>query len=252
MRAVVVGLPTPDDEDPANRHQLFVLEAGALRRVLDLVPSVYGVNPLVIGGDGSVRYTEDGWTACERAGHPSRPVAREEVILRLRGGEMREAGRRRTSLRQVCDDLAACPVVYVVGADRETRAGEILRDLRGIDADALQGLALDTAPRALRVRLREQKNEVTRLDEIYLDADGQRVDARACAARAQPWCEAGGGRLRLGQGDTLELVFDVPAGAAVLTLFARGHYVPTPTRALTGAARRGVAESPRDVRVEAR
>ena len=253
LRAVLVGLPIAEDEDPPNRYQLFLLEPGGLRRVLDLSPGAYGVTSLVFSGDGSVRYTEDGWTACARAGHPSRPVAREEVSLRMRGGEMREAGRRRTSLRQNCDELAACPVVYVVGAAGEVRVGEILRDLRGAAADALQGLDL-AAPSGseVRVRLSEEEHEVTRLDEIYLDVDGVRIESRGCAGARSPWCEAGGDRLSLREGDALELVFELPEDARVLTLFARGHYVPTPTGDLSGAARWGVVESPGDARVEAR
>jgi hypothetical protein len=106
-RAILVALPTAESEDPPNRYQLFTIENGSLRRVLDRVIGTYGVNELRFPGDGTARYIEDGWSACERLHDPSRTAIRREVILRLdRDGEMREAARARTALTQRCDQLA--------------------------------------------------------------------------------------------------------------------------------------------------
>src|SRR5688500_17560103 len=156
VRGVLVGLPVEGDEDPPNRWQLLVRAGATLRLVLDVSLGAYGVTPLRFPGDGTARYIEDGWTACIRADHP-RTVRRDEVTLRAgRSGMMVEAARRPTARAQQCDQLAACPAVYVLGGPTPVFAGEILRNLRGASAYALQSLPLGDAEGTLRVRLAEE------------------------------------------------------------------------------------------------
>lgn len=111
--AILVALPTEETEDPPNRYQLFVfgerppgLARPRLERVLDAVLGSYGPTPLRFPGDGSVRYAEDAWTACERAGHPQAPLPLDEVTLRRDpGGLFREHARAPTGRRVDCQDL---------------------------------------------------------------------------------------------------------------------------------------------------
>jgi hypothetical protein len=223
-RAVLVALPTDADEDPPNRFQLFVARDGALVRVLDITPGAYHPTELAFPGDGTVHFLEDGWSACERAGHSSRAVAREEITFRLAGDSMIESNRRPTRERQRCDELAACPFVYRIDGEREALAGEILRNLRGRGAYALQELAMSrAAPGPLVIELREEKAEVTFLDEIYVEVDGERIAPRACIG-PEAYCTADQRSHVMRRGDVLRVEFDTNGGDAVL--FARGYYIP--------------------------
>lgn len=230
QRAIVLGLPGEDVEDPATRWQVFVAsEDGGLRKILDLAPGTYGQTDLRFPGDGTVRYTEDGWAACNaQPGQPTGPI--HELTLGLgEGGMLVEQGKQPTGEVQQCDQLAACPWIYVETAAGDVKVGEILRDLRGARAYALQALALPAAPRGpMIVRVAEEEDEVTFLDEIFVEADGARIYPSACADAAPPaYCAADHVPVRMRKGDVLRLAFELPAGGEP-TVFARGYYVPTP------------------------
>jgi hypothetical protein len=231
--AVLVTLPIAEDEDPPNRYQLFVADDAspeALRRVLDITLGAYGVRELVFSGDGTARYDEDGWTACERLGHPTR-ANRQRVTLRMVDGEMIEHSRRDTRDVQICDQLAACPLVYVVSDGGLELRGEILRDLRGQSAYAAQTLAVGSDDDGeLVVRLAEEKPEVTYLDEIYLEVDGIRIPPRTCTVPSPrpDYCLADGVPFVMREGESLELTFDASGPDALL--HAAGYYVPTAPR----------------------
>jgi hypothetical protein len=237
-RVVVIALPTEEDEDPPNRYQILAPRGAALATIYDQVLGVYGVTQLRFPGDGTVRYTEDSWTACgsphgEAGASPSEPVSIDEITLALDGGGVLARTQESPSGQTFdCNDLAACPWIYVDGAAGPVRVGEILRDVRGRAAYALQHLALPAAAAGpLRVRVAEEEDEVTFLDEIYVEADGLRVAPTACATAApQAYCVADHQPLRLARGDVLELTFDLPAATTPI-VFARGYYVPTPSRA---------------------
>ncbi len=106
--AVFVELPLPEEEDPPNRVQVFVAEGNALRRVWDWTPSGYGPVPIEAPGDGTIRYTQDGWTACIEAKHPKTPVPLMTVTLALEGepAVFVETERKPSGKTQKCDELA--------------------------------------------------------------------------------------------------------------------------------------------------
>ena len=106
VTVILVELPLPDEEDPANRVQAFVREGDALQKVWDWAPSGYGPVALEFPGDGRVRYTEDGWTACIAAGHPKEAVRLMVVTLGLEGGVFVERSREDSGAAQRCDQLA--------------------------------------------------------------------------------------------------------------------------------------------------
>ncbi len=233
VRVVLLELPALSEEDPPNRVQLFVVDGERLRRVLDWTPTGYGPVSLDLPGDGSLRYVEDGWTACDRAKHPSaEPVARERVTLRMTGEpgaeQMTEVEREPSGLVQRCDELAACPHVYVLDGDRATYVGEILRHLRGAAAYDRQSLGLPSPPGdVLRVRIAEEKPEVTHLDAIALSVDGRLHLPLGCHEVPLPeHCEVDHAATRLGPGEVLELAFEVPRDARTIELVGWGFYLP--------------------------
>lgn len=225
--AVLLATPIAEDEDPPSRFQLFVVSGDKLVRVFDQVIGVYNSPDITFPGDGTMRYVEQGWMACERAKHPATPVPKQEVVLRLdrAGTSLIEWRRIDTGERQDCSQLAACPFVYALTDAGAVRVGEILRDLRGARAYSLQSLALPHA--TARVRLAEEKPEVTYLDEVLLEVDG--VELRPLACRGDPvpaYCRADQVPFVMRRGDTLDLAFEAGAGDGEVTLFARGYYLP--------------------------
>ncbi|HEU5056661.1 MAG TPA: hypothetical protein VFU21_09040 [Kofleriaceae bacterium] len=225
--AIHLGVPTGDGEDPPNINRVFLVRGGRLVEVFDRIVGVYTPGKILFPGDGTLRFVEQGWEACERAKHPPTPVTRQEVVFRLdrAGRTMVEWRRIDTAEQQDCSQLSACPFVYALREGGAVRVGEILRDLRGARAYSLQSLPL---PRGTtRVRLAEEKPEVTYLDEIVLEVGG--VELRPLACRGEPvpaYCAADRVPFVMRRGDTLDLEFDAPAGGDH-TLFARGYYVPT-------------------------
>lgn len=229
-KALLLAIPTADQEDPPNVYQVFVSEGGKLRKVYEEAIGSYGVVPLEFPGDGSARYLEDGWTACERAGFPenrSKGVVRQHVILRVGPDKtLVEAKRKPSKHEQRCDELAACPFVYVLTDRGPMLQGEILRNLRGAAARRPQTLTLRPAPSGrLRLRIAEEKLEVTRVDAVALHVDGEQLPPVECESLPQPpYCEADGRDTVLRTGDTLDLTFDVPADATSISAWALGHY----------------------------
>lgn len=228
--AIVLALPTRDEEDPANHYWVWIVHEGALFAVFDQVVGTYGVQPLLLPGDGTVRYVEDGWGACTRLEHPAE-ATRQEVVHRWNAATGVSEERTDTEQVQRCDQLAACPFVYLVDGGEETFVGEVLRDIRGRENAALQPLAIGPAASgALHVRLREEKEEVTFLDELYAEVDGVRLDPVSCGGGDAAFCAADGRPHVMRPGDELDVRFELPAGGE-LTIWARGYYVPTPTAA---------------------
>lgn len=230
--AILVSLPSIENEDPPNVEQLFVPDGKVLRRVLNRSFGVYGVTSLDFLGDGTLEYLESGWTACGRSGESigsGAEVPLQIVTLGFVGDDMSEIERRDSTVTQKCDELAACPYVYVMGAEGEELIGEILRNIRGRDAYTTQSLELPTQHGLLHVQLREEKEEVTYLDAIALLVDGEKILPLACGDGGDlSHCGIDGISLRLEEGDVLDLWFEVPSTATSLELSATGYYVPTP------------------------
>ncbi|MBS1118229.1 MAG: hypothetical protein H6Q90_457 [Deltaproteobacteria bacterium] len=228
-RGVLFSAPGDEPEDPPLRYRVFVVTGGSIRTVLDEALPTYGGDGLRFAPDGGATYTESGWTACTRAKHAA-AVPLDKITFRLdgTGDRMVEVSRVPTAIRQKCDELAACPFVYVVDSTGTRRMGEILRNLRGASAATLQSLAVTAGTATTTIRIAEEKPEVTFLDEVYLEVDGLRIAPRSCSTAVPPaYCVADGRPYVMRQGDVLDLEFPGHGGAA--SLFARGYYIPTPT-----------------------
>lgn len=230
-RGIFLAVPSfPEGEDPPSRYRVFVLKDGALRLVLDETIGTYGETPLVFPGDGTARYVEDGWGACTRLKMQTKAV-RQEVTFKLDAAmtKMSLAGRTDTKSTFTCDELSACPYVYVVDDAGAHLQGEILRNVRGAAAATRQSLAVGTHAGPVKIRIAEEKAEVTFIDELYVEVDGIRIAPTACAEVPAPaYCAADGKHHVLREGDRLDLVFEA-SGAAILV--AGGYYIPTPTAA---------------------
>lgn len=117
----------------------------------------------------------------------------------------------------------------MIAGEEPELIGEILRNVRGRDAYTTQSLRLPPVTnRPLRLRIAEEKPEITYLDAVWMSVDGARVSPRECEGSVLPlWCAADGKPFRLAEGHAIELTFDVMGEH--LELMATGYYVPTPT-----------------------
>ncbi|MEM6959632.1 MAG: hypothetical protein AAF645_28370 [Myxococcota bacterium] len=106
QRAVLVTLPVNETEDPPNRYQLFLVEDQALRRVFDQVIGAYGVQPVRFPGDGSLRYNDDSWAACQREDTHEEEVELLEHIYQMTTNGMSEFGTEPTGEQFNCNQLA--------------------------------------------------------------------------------------------------------------------------------------------------
>jgi hypothetical protein len=228
-RELLVTYRVPLGEHSSSGYFFFAFSPGKL-----LPLGTIERGDLSFPGNGSVARTLRDTDACE--------VAREKA------GNTRSAGKfaprlrsthrldAHSQLKQVaewsvgrvnCEELPACPFVYVLEPDGMTLAGEILRDLRGVSAAGLQSLVLSVRGPTVVVRLAEEKPETTVLDEIYLEAEGRRVAPRACATAPElGFCRHDGRAFLLREGASLELAFDVGQSASPVVLWARGYYQP--------------------------
>ncbi len=120
----------------------------------------------------------------------------------------------------------ACPFVDLATPGGWARQGEILRDHVGPSSDGWQALPIAaTGETVVRIRISEEKDEVTWLDAVRLVADGVVIEPTACAAATLAWCADDGRPAVLERGQSIELVFELPEPAGELVLEASGYYV---------------------------
>jgi hypothetical protein len=210
-------------EDPPNRHQVFFYDKGSLKLVFNQLVT----EPRIVFSKGVGRYPESGWDACNRVAKKTKGLAKRAtkqiIALRLdaKGTKLVESRTRGTEVQE-CDELSACPFVYEIVDGQPVFMGEILRNIRY--TSALQGLAIGKGTGA-RIRLTEEKPEITFVDELYLEVDGVRVAPKACGTDPTlAYCSADGRYHVMTRGDVLMLDFDAKPG--MRQLFARGYYTP--------------------------
>ncbi|MGE0790364.1 MAG: hypothetical protein AB7S26_32105 [Sandaracinaceae bacterium] len=210
----------PDDEDPPREYWVFAYD----ERGLDTTGRIdvgHGVTP-TLDGRGRIRFR---WESCWNDGRTASSIIEHE---RQRDGTLVPVRRQTTYRRSDCI-FAACPFVYAGASD--ALVGEILRDLVGRSAAREQGLSLDPAlvddDGVLTITVREEKDEVSYLDRLFVVADGARVEADACAGGdVDATCALDDRPLVLGRGDAHTFVFHVGPRPIDLVLVADGFYVP--------------------------
>lgn len=214
------------DEDPPRRQIVYLVKDDALIKIFDEHLGTYGDMRLTFHGDGTASYITDDWTAHLKYGNDV-----HEITMSLDEDSQELVVKRRVATGEHIDPekLAACPFVWVKQGNGDFRfMGEILRNLRGKAAYASQELELvGVSGGPLVVRLTEEKDEITFLDELYLEADGVRIDASECEGEGAPvWCTSDRISLRMVRGDVLETTFQVPPNASKVVLHATGYYNP--------------------------
>lgn len=219
------------DEDPPSRQVIYLVEPDGLKKVFDGYLGIYGTNRLVFKGDGRVTYTTDDWQAYEEYSSQI-----HTIVYRLdrTTGRLKKDGVIPSGKFIKPEELSACPFVYVKRGVQYEWVGEILRDVRGKKAYTLQGLVMPTfayEAGTLALRITEEKRERTFLDELFVVADGRRIEATQCDAQAASsstrpaWCDADQTAHIMEEGDRFEVSFEV-GDAKEVELYARGYYIP--------------------------
>lgn len=123
---------------------------------------------------------------------------------------------------------AAYPVVDLWDGKAWRRQGEILRNLVGPDAKARQELALNppAGAKTVRLRLSEEKDETTFVDQLSLEVDGRIIAPGSCQEGDGEFCKEDGVDHILRRGEVLELTFSLPGAWSRVMLRANGYYVP--------------------------
>jgi hypothetical protein len=119
----------------------------------------------------------------------------------------------------------ACPWLYVYdGRDFERRT-EILRDVREPATEITPLGSVPVIDGVITLRIAEEKQEITYLDELYLVVNGQRIPAQAAPDIAAKVAAQDGDVLILTAGTSYEFRFAVPHADQV-SLGVSGFYVP--------------------------
>ena len=129
----------------------------------------------------------------------------------------------------------SCPWVHVFSSDRYVRISEILRDQVGSESRAVDVVRIDAGLLAgqdrLRLRIAEEKEEVTHLESLEVRVDGVRLEP-IVRARTR-----GGARLfadgsgLMTQGSALDWEYRLPHGFSadsVVEVRGLGYYEPVP------------------------
>jgi len=182
----------------------------------------------------------------QRSGEsPSRTVEQRLADLEAANGVLKNQVSTLTSILQQLKNRVnaiehkddgkpkACPYFYLLGDDGATfhRAGELIRDLVGSHSQRLETTHLVRPPvhdGRLTVVIREEKDEVTRLDYVSLHVNGRTIAARAIEPAGGLLARRDGRYLVLEKGAEVRLTFDVTTAGDVThaTILAEGYYDP--------------------------
>ncbi len=233
---VTASLEDQYEEDSFWRAQAFMMIRGRLVRVLAWERHSAGwMTSERLGPhfrcDGTVRELRVSSVSHDARGRRIRNVEEHpfeemqvsplvEDVYRLRGRQLRHDVSFRTGLMHDRRSFAACPHVYVMRDGVYEPNGAILRHLNREDLYGTQRLRLGHVPAGiLRIELREEEHEITRLDHVEVVIDGQRYAPLGCEGA---YCTQDSDYHVMRQGTVLELRFRVPAGEAHLQ--ASGFY----------------------------
>lgn len=127
----------------------------------------------------------------------------------------------------------ACPWLYVHDGRTFQRRMEILRDVRGPDAERTEVSSLgpvQVVDGAITLRISEERDEVTFIDAFYLVIDGGRVAAQGDPDAAARVAVPDGRTLVLNRGDSVDFRFPVVDGVspATVEVVVTGYYTPRP------------------------
>jgi hypothetical protein len=119
----------------------------------------------------------------------------------------------------------ACPWLYVFNGRDFERRTEILRNVREPATEITPLGTLPVIDGVITLKIAEEKQEITTIDELYLVVDGQRIPAQAAPDIAARVVAQDGDVLILTAGTSYEFRFAVPHADQV-SLSVSGFYVP--------------------------
>ena len=126
----------------------------------------------------------------------------------------------------------SCPWLYFSADGTWVRGFEILEDVVGAAQQTTRRYDLSAYPlsgRELRLQVREEKDEITYLDQLLLQVGGQLITPRSEGRELTALATTDQRHVILRKGEQLELVYTLPAGVALdakRTLIAHGYYEP--------------------------
>jgi hypothetical protein len=137
-----------------------------------------------------------------------------------------EAGKTTDLTITLTDDNGwACPWLYVYNGRDFERRTEILRNVREPATEITPLGSVPVIDGVVTLKIAEEKQEITTIDELYLVVDGQRIPAQAAPDIAAKVAAQDGDVLILTAGTSYEFRFAVPHADQVL-LSVSGFYVP--------------------------
>jgi hypothetical protein len=119
----------------------------------------------------------------------------------------------------------ACPWLYVFNGRDFERRTEILRNVHEPATEITPLGSVPVIDGVITLRIAEEKQEITYIDELYLVVDGQRIPAQAAPDVAAKVTAADRDYLMLTAGTFYEFRFAVP-DADQVSLGVSGFYVP--------------------------
>jgi len=127
----------------------------------------------------------------------------------------------------------ACPWLSVYDGQTFQRRMEILRNVRGPAAERTEVSSLgpiQPVDGAITLRISEERDEVTYIDEFYLMVDGVKVAAQGNPQAVGLVAGRDGRTLILNRGDSVDFRFSVVAGESPsnVEVIVTGYYVPRP------------------------
>ncbi|MEE2644989.1 MAG: hypothetical protein VYD19_08655, partial [Myxococcota bacterium] len=164
----------------------------------------------------------------DKNGEASDGIVLEE--LEVRAGAKIELEFNRSDFTEW--NCLSCPWLYFSNDGTWVRGFEILEDVVGVAQQTTRRYDLSAYPlsgRELRLQIREEKDEVTYLDQLILQVGDQLITPRAEGRELNALTAVDQRHVILRKGEQLELVYTLPAGAALdakRTLIAHGYYEP--------------------------
>ncbi len=127
----------------------------------------------------------------------------------------------------------SCPWLYVDSGNGYVRTTEVLKDVVGRENQTTTSFALDDSAALdgiIKIRLQEEKDEITYLDRCLISIGGVEVAAEATyPAAARALSSADGDHLILKKGESIDLQFTLPndrAANSSIVLETTGFYEP--------------------------
>ncbi len=126
----------------------------------------------------------------------------------------------------------SCPWLYVYDGEDYVRTAEILKDVVGASSKTTTVFTMNAEAileGRVRVRIQEEKDEITYLDGLTLVVDGQRLQAQVDGQVKAELLAHDGDYVVLHKGDAIDIEFTLPEGVTstdTIQLEAHGYYEP--------------------------